>query len=359
MHIEEFLRTAVKKRASDIHIKVGSPPMLRIDGRIVPTEMRPLTPADTKQSLFSLLTTTQREIFEKQHDLDISFSIAGLARFRVNIYSEQGYVGAVFRVIPLKIASLDDLSLPPVIKDFTLERQGLLLITGPTGSGKSTTLAGMIEHINSTRDVHVITVEDPIEYVYRNKKSIITQREVHHDTESFVSALKFALRQDPDVILIGEMRDQETITSALKAAETGHLVMSTLHTTDAVQTINRIINAFPPHEQDQIRKQLAAVIRGTVAQRLVPTANGTGRCAAIEVLVATPTVRDHIFKDQIDDLYQLIRTGGYDGMQSMNMSLFRHYQEGRITMEDALAFSDNENELQQMMRGAFHGGATE
>ncbi len=358
MHIDEFLRVAVAKRASDIHIKVGCPPMLRIDGRIVPTEMRSLGPADTKQSLYSILSNAQRETFEADHELDVSFSVAGLARFRVNIFQEQGNVGAVFRVIPAKIAPLDALGQPPVIKKLCDEYQGLILITGPTGSGKSTTLAGMIDYINATKDVHIITIEDPVEFVHRNKKSIITQRELLNDTRNFPTAIKYALRQDPDVILIGEMRDQETITSALKAAETGHLVLSTLHTTDAVQTINRVVNAFPPHEQHQIRKQLANVLRGTVAQRLVPRVGGVGRVAAVEVLIGTPTVRDLIFKDEIDELYTSVAQGAYDGMQSMNLSLFNHYQAGTVTLEDAVAFTDNENELHQMVRGAYHGSAS-
>lgn len=355
MHIDEFLRTAVTKRASDIHIKSGCPPMLRIDGRIVPTEMRPLTPSDTKQALYSILSNSQREEFEVKHELDFSFMVSGLARFRVNLYQEQGHVGAVFRVIPLKITPLDKLGTPPVIKKMCDETQGLILVTGPTGSGKSTLLAGMIEHINTTMDLHVVTAEDPIEFVFRHKKSIITQRELHNDTPSFSTALKAALRQDPDIILIGEMRDQETILAALKAAETGHLVLSTLHTTDAVQTINRIVNAFPPHEQTQIRIQLGNTLRACVAQRLVPKSTGIGRVAVHEIMIATPTVRDYILKNDIDTIYNAVAQGGYDGMQSMNMSLYQHYQENNITLEDALIYSDNQNELQQMMRGAFHG----
>lgn len=355
MHIDEFLRTAVTKRASDIHIKSGCPPMLRIDGRIVPTEMRPLTPSDTKQSLYSILSNSQREEFEIKHELDFSFMVSGLARFRVNLYQEQGHVGAVFRVIPLKITPLDKLGVPSVLKKLCNEAQGLILVTGPTGSGKSTLLAGMIEHINTNMDLHVVTAEDPIEFVFRHKKSIITQRELHNDTASFGVALKAALRQDPDIILIGEMRDQETILSALKAAETGHLVLSTLHTTDAVQTINRVINAFPPHEQTQVRIQLGNTLRACVAQRLVPKSTGIGRVAVHEILVATPTVRDFVLKNDIDALYSAIAQGGYDGMQSMNMSIFQHYQDGNISLEDALSYSDNQNELQQMMRGAFHG----
>ncbi|RYY00352.1 type IV pilus twitching motility protein PilT [bacterium] len=355
MHIDEFLRTAVTKRASDIHIKSGCPPMLRIDGRIVPTEMRPLTPSDTKQALYSILSNTQREEFELKHELDFSFMVSGLARFRVNLYHEQGHVGAVFRVIPLKITPLDKLGVPSVIKKMCNESQGLILVTGPTGSGKSTLLAGMIEHINTSMDLHVVTAEDPIEFVFRHKKSIITQRELYNDTGSFSVALKAALRQDPDIILIGEMRDQETILSALKAAETGHLVLSTLHTTDAVQTINRIVNAFPPHEQTQIRLQLGNTLRACVAQRLVPKSTGVGRVAVHEIMIATPTVRDYILKNDIESIYTAVAQGGYDGMQSMNMSLYQHYQEGNVSLEDALSYSDNQNELQQMMRGAFHG----
>ncbi len=355
MHIDEFLRTAVTKRASDIHIKSGCPPMLRIDGRIVPTEMRPLTPSDTKQALYSILSNGQREEFEIKHELDFSFMVSGLARFRVNLYQEQGHVGAVFRVIPLKITPLDKLGVPSVIKKMCDETQGLILVTGPTGSGKSTLLAGMLEHINTTMDLHVVTAEDPIEFVFRHKKSIITQRELYNDTGTFSTALKAALRQDPDIILIGEMRDQETILAALKAAETGHLVLSTLHTTDAVQTINRIINAFPPHEQASIRIQLGNTLRACVAQRLVPKSSGIGRVAVHEIVIATPTVRDYILKNDIDSIYTAVAQGGYDGMQSMNMSLYQHYQEGSISLEDALSYSDNQNELQQMMRGAFHG----
>jgi len=355
MHIDEFLRSAVSKRASDIHIKSGCPPMLRIDGRIVPTEMRPLTPSDTKQTLYSILSNTQREEFEKVHELDFSFMVSGLARFRVNLYQEQGHVGAVFRVIPLKVIPLEKLGVPPVLKSLMELNTGLILVTGPTGSGKSTLLAAMIEYVNTSQDLHIVTAEDPIEFVFRHKKSIITQRELHNDTESFGRALKAALRQDPDIILIGEMRDRETIEAALKAAETGHLVLSTLHTTDAVQTINRVINAFPPHEQTQVRMQLGNVIRACIAQRLVPKSDGVGRVAVHEILVATPTVKDFILKNEIDSLYTAVRQGSYDGMMTMNVSIFKLYQEGSITLEDALACTDNENELQQMMRGAFHG----
>ncbi len=358
MNILDFLRTAVQKRASDIHIKVGNPPILRIDGRIVPTEYKPLTPADTRQALYSLMSAEQRSRFENERELDISLTIEGLSRFRVNVYFEQGNIGAVMRVIPIKTPTIDQLNLPPVIKKLALERQGLVLVTGPTGSGKTTTLASMIEFVNTTKDVHILTVEDPIEFVYTSKKSVITQRELGMDTLTFPNAIKYALRQDPDVILVGEMRDQETITAAVHAAETGHLVLSTLHTTDAVQTVSRVINTFPPHEQEGVRHQLATILRGSISQRLVPTSSGLGRVASVEVLVSTPTVADQIFKNEIDALYQVIGQGAMDGMQSMNMSLFNLFQEDIISLDDALSYSENPNELQRMMRGAFHGSGS-
>lgn len=355
MNIDEFLRVAVKKRASDIHIRVGAPPMLRIDGRIVPTEMRPLTPADTKRTMFSMLSNHQRETFEREHEMDVSFMLSGLARFRVNIFLEQGHVGAVLRVIPINVPNIDELGLPEQIKKFTDNRTGLILVTGPTGSGKTTTLAGMLDYVNANKDVHIITIEDPIEFVYRNKKSIMTQRELVNDTASFPKAIKYALRQDPDIILVGEMRDRDTIESALKAAETGHLVLSTLHTIDAVQTINRVINAFPPHEQEQVLKQLAAVLKGTIAQRLAVKSDGVGRLPVNEILVCTSTVQDHIYKHELDAIYHLISKGSHDGMQSMNQALFKYYEDGDITFEEALRLSDNQNELHQWARGAYSG----
>ncbi|MBU6427890.1 MAG: type IV pilus twitching motility protein PilT [Cyanobacteria bacterium REEB65] len=358
MNILDFLRTAVQKRASDIHIKVGNPPTLRIDGRIVPTEYKPLTPADTRQALYSLMSADQRQRFEADREVDISLTIEGLSRFRVNVYFEQGNIGAALRVIPIKTPSIDQLNLPPVTKKLALERQGLVLCTGPTGSGKTTTLTAMLEFVNTTKDVHIITIEDPIEFIYTNKKSIITQRELGMDTLSFPNAIKYALRQDPDVILIGEMRDQETIMAAVKAAETGHLVLSTLHTTDAVQTITRVINTFAPHEQEGIRHQLASTLRGSISQRLIPASTGIGRVAAVEVLVSTPTVEDQIFKNEIEQIYSIMAQGQLDGMQSMNLSLFNLYQEDAISLDDALSYSENPNELQRMMRGAFHGSGS-
>jgi twitching motility protein PilT len=304
------------------------------------------------------MSADQRQRFETERELDISLTIEGLSRFRVNVYFEQGNIGAALRVIPIKIPSVDQLNLPPVIKKLALERQGLVLCTGPTGSGKTTTLSAMIDFVNTTKDVHIITIEDPVEFVYTNRKSVITQRELGMDTLSFPNAIKYALRQDPDVILIGEMRDQETINAAVKAAETGHLVLSTLHTTDAVQTITRIINTFAPHEQEGIRHQLANTLRGSISQRLIPTSNGVGRVAAVEVLVSTPTVTDLIFKNELDQVYQVIEQGQMDGMQSMNMALFNLFQEDAISLDDALSFTENPNELQRMMRGAYHGSSS-
>jgi twitching motility protein PilT len=355
MHIIDFLRTALAKGASDIHIKANNPPMLRIDGRIVPTEYKVLSNDEAKQSLYAIMTSEQRMVFEERKELDLSLEIDGLARFRMNVYSELGNIGAALRVIPMDPVPLDELNLPPVFKKMALERQGLILVTGPTGSGKSTTLAAMIDFINNTKDVHVVTIEDPVEFVYLNKKSIITQREVTTDTKDFPTALKYALRQDPDVILIGEMRDQETILSAMKAAETGHLVFSTLHTTDAVQTINRILNTFQPHEREALRHELASVLRACVAQRLVPRSDGPGRVAIHEIMIGTPTISDLIMKNQIDSCYDIIQQGAMDGMQTMNMALFQFYQDEVISLDDALSHSMNPNELQRMMRGAFHG----
>ncbi len=354
MHLNEFLELAVARRASDIHLKAGLPPMMRIDGMVIPSDLRPLTPSDTKQAIYSILSSDQKERFEAELDLDLSFTIEDLARFRVNVYREQGMIGAVFRVIPLDILSIEALDLPEVTKSISETRQGLILVTGVTGSGKSTTLAAMIDHINANSHDHIITLEDPLEFVHRPKKSILTQREVGNDTRSFAASLRASLREDPDVILIGEMRDAETVSSALKAAETGHLVFSTLHTSDAVQTINRIINIFPLEHQDQVIYQLANVLTATIAQRLIPRSDGMGRVAVHEILINTPTVKDLIIRKELEEIYKAITAGGFDGMVSMNQSLYHHFKNGYITQEDALGYSDSPNELEQMMRGAFH-----
>ena len=355
MNIEDLLRTAVSRQASDIHLRAGAPPMLRIDGHMQYMELPMLSPEKTRLGLYSLLSASQIQSFEAHKELDVSYQLEGLARFRVNLLFAQGHVGAVLRVIPLDVPNLDQLALSEQIKRFTQERTGLILVTGPTGSGKTTTLAGMIDFINTNQDKHIITIEDPIEFVFSNKKSLITQREVSNDTDSFPNAIKYALRQDPNIILVGEMRDRETIAAALKAAETGHLVLSTLHTNDAVQTVSRIINAFEPHEQPIILEQLTNVLRGTVAQRLVVKKGGSGRVAINEIMVVTPTVRDYLGKHELGVLYSLIDKGQQDGMQSMNQDLFVHFQQEQIEFEEALSQSDNPNELLQWKRGAFHG----
>ncbi len=288
LSINDILKTSAERRASDVHIKVGSPPVLRIDGKLTPMlEQKRLTQEDVVKLAFSMMNQTQREKFKAKNEADFAYGVPGLGRFRVNVFMQRGTVGTVMRAIPTKIASIEELTLPPVISKLAQEPRGLILVTGTTGSGKSTTLASMIDYINSTRTEHIMTIEDPIEFLHRDKKSLVNQREVGMDTESFSLALRSALRQDPDIILVGEMRDYDTISTALTAAETGHLVLSTLHTVDAVETINRIISVFPPYQQKQVRLQLSAVLKGVVSQRLIPRADGKGRAPACEILVVT------------------------------------------------------------------------
>ncbi|MGD9580020.1 MAG: type IV pilus twitching motility protein PilT [Vampirovibrionia bacterium] len=353
--IETFLHVSVAQGISDIHLRVGTPPMVRKDGLIVKTKLPEITP-DRMQRISKLIVPRgMQHLMDTRYDLDFSIDMKGLARFRANMFHDLGNIGFVLRVIPLNIPSIESLSLPPVLKDFTKLNKGLVLVTGPTGSGKSTTLASMLDHININQQRHIIALEDPIEFMHSNKKCVFTQRQLGMDTDNFPNGLKYALRQDPDIILIGEMRDRETISSALKAAETGHLVFSTLHTTDAVQTINRIINAFEPYEREPVRLQIAATLQGTVAQKLVKRAEGKGRVPATEVLVVTPAVRDYIARDEIDNIYQLLSTGDFDGMMSMNMSLYKLVKNNLISPDEALEASNSSNELQQMLRGAFHG----
>ncbi|HEX8154892.1 MAG TPA: PilT/PilU family type 4a pilus ATPase, partial [Thermoanaerobaculia bacterium] len=295
MHINDLLKIAAERRASDLHIKVGSHPVIRVDGELVPlVELKRLMQEDTIAMAFSIMSSRQKEKFKNNYEIDIAYSVPGLGRFRCNIFQQRGTVGMVLRVIPVKILSIRELMLPTILEKIAEERRGLILCTGTTGSGKSTTLAAMIDYINSHRTEHIMTVEDPIEFLHRDKKSIVNQREIEVDTKSFSQALRSALRQDPDVILVGEMRDYETIETALHAAETGHLVMSTLHTLDATETINRIVSAFPPHQQKQVRLQLAAVLKAVISQRLIPKADGKGRAPAVEVLISTAFIRDAI-----------------------------------------------------------------
>src|SRR5689334_10781629 len=311
MHVNDLLKIAVDAGASDLHLKVGSYPMMRVRGQLVPaTEAKRLDHEDVVAMSAAVMSTAQREKFKDASELDLAYSVAGLGRFRVNVFQQRGTVGLVLRVIPMQISTIDELGLPAVLKKIGDEERGLVLVTGTTGSGKSTTLAALIDHINQTRSTHIMTVEDPIEFLHRDNRSIVNQREVSVDTRSFAHALRSALRQDPDVILVGEMRDFETIETALLAAETGHLVFSTLHTLDATETINRIIAVFPPHQQKQIRLQLASVLKAVVSQRLMPRADGNGRAPAVEVMISTPFIRDCIVdKDKTHLIHGAIASG--------------------------------------------------
>ncbi|MEW5820939.1 MAG: type IV pilus twitching motility protein PilT [Cyanobacteriota bacterium] len=353
--IETFLHVSVAQGISDIHLRVGAPPMVRKDGLIVKTKLPTITREKMHKIAQLIVPRPMQHLMDSRYDLDFSIDMKGLARFRANLFHDLGNIGFVLRVIPLNIPSVEALSLPPVLKEFSHVPKGLVLVTGPTGSGKSTTLASILDYININHQRHIITLEDPIEFMHSNKKCVFTQRQLGMDTDTFPNGLKYALRQDPDVILIGEMRDRETISSALKAAETGHLVFSTLHTTDAVQTINRIINAFEPYEREPVRLQIAATLMGTVAQKLVKRIEGKGRVPATEILVVTPAVRDYIARDEIDNIYQLLDTGDFDGMMSMNMSLYKLVKNNLIGPDEAIENSNSPTELQQMLRGAFHG----
>ncbi|HAH32480.1 MAG TPA: type IV pili twitching motility protein PilT [Elusimicrobia bacterium] len=339
-----------EKNASDIHLTAGAPPMLRIDGELLPSPFDKLT-ADMAQTLaFSLMTDAQRQRFEATNELDFAFGIKGMGRLRMNAYRQRGVVGAAIRSIPGKYKTFDELNLPPVIYEIMKLTKGLLLVTGPTGSGKSTTLASMIDYLNEHRNYHIITVEDPIEYVHTHKKSIVNQREVGSDTETFGAALRHVLRQDPNVILIGEMRDLETIGAALNIAETGHLVFATLHTSDAAQTINRIIDVFPPHQQEQIRVQLSFVLQGVFAQQLLVSSSGTGRVLACEVLMANAAVRNLIREQKIEQINTIIQTGGKYGMVTMNQALVDLYKKQKITYQEAITRSSDPEDLKKLLQ---------
>lgn len=351
LRIENLLEQVVKKEASDLHLQVGLPPMLRIDGKLkeVPAT-KPLNEEQTESLIFSILDEDQKQILLKDKEFDFSFAFGDLARFRANAFHERGNIALALRLIPTEIRTIEQLGLPSVIKEMTEYPRGLVLVTGPTGSGKSTTLAAMVDRINNNQSKHIITIEDPIEYVHKNKKSILTQREVHYDTYSFTSALRSSLRQDPDVVLIGEMRDLETIAAAITIAETGHLVFATLHTNSASQSVDRMIDVFPPHQQTQIRVQLATILGGIVSQRLVPLIDG-GRVAAAEILVATPAVRNVIREGKSHQLESIIQTGGEYNMQSMDKTLVNLIHQGKITYNEAREYAVNLEELDRMMRG--------
>ena len=352
--LSELLRKMIEQNGSDLHITTNSAPMVRVHGVLRPLEYPELSPAETKQLAYSVLTDAQKHRFEETLELDFSFGIKGLSRFRANIFNQRGAVGAVFRSIPYEIRSFEELSLPPVIEKLCEKPRGLILVTGPTGSGKSTTLASMVDKVNRDRHEHIITVEDPIEYLHGHKGCIVNQREVHADTHNFANALRAALRQDPDVVLIGEMRDLETTETALRIAETGHLTFATLHTNSAASSINRIIDIFPSGQQAQIRTQLSMVLEGIVTQALLPKANGQGRALAMEVLVPNAAIRNLIREDKIHQIYSMMQTGQDKfGMQTFNQSLASLYFKKQITLEMALARSSNQDELQDLInRGA-------
>ena len=346
----DILLEVVSRRASDLHISAGAPPTVRVRGKLMPLEDYPvLTPTDTREIVYSILSSDQRQRLETDWQIDLSYSIPGQARFRVNAYFQRAALGAAFRLIPFSVTSIDDLGLPPTVHEFTKKPRGFVLVTGPTGSGKSTSLAAMIDAINESREEHIMTIEDPIEFLHGYKKCLVNQRELGSDATSFSAALKSALRQDPDVILVGEMRDLETIHTALTAAETGHLVFATLHTQDTPQTIDRIIDVFPPAQQQQVRVQLAVGLQGIMTQQLLPTADGAGRTVACEVLVPTPAVRNLIREGKTHQIYSVLQTGGQFGMQTMDASLATLVRAGKITRQLAESRSTTPDELGRLL----------
>lgn len=353
--LDMFLEKAVKSDASDIHLKVGEHPMVRRDGVIIKSNLPQLTREDMDYMVNSIVPDFIKDRLAKATDLDFSYQIKGLARFRVNLSRSLAEFSLVFRVIPYYISTFEKLHLPASMQQFADYNNGIVLVTGPTGSGKSTSLASFLDYINATYQKHIITIEDPVEFVFTDKKCKISQRQVGIDTASFSDGIKYALRQDPDVILVGEIRDIETLDSALKAAETGHLVFATMHTNDAVQTIYRIINMYNPEDRDTVRRQLAQTLRGTIAQKLVKKATGNGRYPACEIIVVTPTIKDFIIKNEIESIYDLVSKGSFNDMITMNESLYRLVEAGAITKETALEASDDRNELEQFFRGVYRG----
>jgi twitching motility protein PilT len=350
IHIHDLLERVIEEGASDLHLTTQTAPVIRVHGSLRRLEEYPiLNPAEIRRLIYGILTQRQREVLESNQELDVSYSLPGRARFRLNVYFQRDAVGAAFRQIPVDVKTIEELGLPPRVADFARLARGFVVVTGPTGSGKSTSLAALIDVINRERPDHIMTVEDPIEYLHRHKTAIINQREVGTDTKSFANALKHVLRQDPDVILVGEMRDLETIQTALTAAETGHLVFATLHTQDAPQTIDRIIDVFPPHQQQQVRVQLAASLQGVVTQQLLPTADGTGRCLAVEILVATPAVRNLVREGKTHMIYSSMQAGGKFGMQTMDQSLAELVRSGKITYELALERCHNPEDLGKLL----------
>ncbi len=352
--IDDLLRTATHSGASDLHIKAGSPPFMRVGGELRPIPDVPrLSQEDTLDMAFSMMSNRQKQRFKEFFEADIAYGVSGLGRFRANVFQQRGTIGMVLRIIPDTVRSLNELSMPPVIERVAAEQRGLILVTGTTGSGKSTTLAAIIDHINATRGGHIVTIEDPIEFLHRDRRSFISQREVDVDTRSFAEALRGALRQDPDVILVGEMRDNETIATALTAAETGHLVLSTLHTLDATETVTRIVSSFPPHHQKSVRIQLAGILRAVISMRLVRAARGTGRVPAAEIMVSTSLIRDYILHEEKTSMIRDAIAAGTSqyGMQTFDQSLFNLFQSGLITLEEALRGSSNPDEFRLRISG--------
>jgi twitching motility protein PilT len=354
VHLNDLLTIAVERAASDLHLKVGSRPMLRLGGDLVPIEdAGVVAPQDVMAATAAIMSEAQRQKFEDAHELDLAYSVPGIGRFRCNAFQQLGMTGLVFRVIPTTIRTIDELALPPVLKKIAEEERGLVLVTGTTGSGKSTTLASLIDHINRNRAAHVMTVEDPVEFLHGDRKSLVNQREVSVDTRSFAHALRSALRQDPDVILVGEMRDYETVEAGLLAAETGHLVFSTLHTLDATETLNRIIVVFPPHQQKQIRLQLASVLKAVVSQRLLPRVDGRGRVPAVEIMISTPFIRDCIAdKDKTHLIAEAIAAGTSQyGMQTFDQSIFGLFEKGLVSYDEALRWASKTDEFKLKVQG--------
>ncbi len=350
--LPELLKIMIEKDASDLHLTVGSPPQIRVDGNLVGLHMEPLSSIESKQMCYSVLTEVQKKRFEEDSELDLSFGIKDLSRFRANMFMQRGTVAGAFRTIPYNIRSFQELGLPQIVKDLTRKPRGLILVTGPTGSGKTTTLAAMIDEINATRPLHIVTIEDPIEYVHAHKKGIVNQREVGADTVTFTKALKHILRQDPDVVLIGEMRDLETMEAALTIAETGHLALATLHTNSCVQTINRIIDVFPPFQQPQVRAQLSMVLEGVLSQILLPRSGGKGRVLALEIMVPNPAIRNLIREEKVHQIYSQMQMGQSKfEMQTMNQSLCDLFLRKMIGYEDAIARSSVPDELNEMIAG--------
>jgi twitching motility protein PilT len=349
-NLHQLLKVMIEKGASDLHVTTGSPPQLRVDGKLSPVDLPPLNAQDTKQLCYSILTDAQKHRFEEDNELDLSFGVKGLARFRANVFVQRGAVAGAFRTIPFEILSFDQLGLPSVVAEIANKPRGLVLVTGPTGSGKSTTLASMIDKVNRERHDHIVTIEDPIEYLHPHKSCLINQREVGADTVSFTKALRHILRQDPDVVLIGEMRDLETIEAALKVAETGHLCFATLHTNSCVQTINRIVDVFPADQQSQVRTQLSFVLEGVMTQTLLPRAGRGGRCLALEIMVPNAAIRNLIREDKIHQMYSQMQIGQEKyGMQTMNQSLASLVLRRMVSMDDALSRSSDHDELRRLV----------